>query len=62
MHDLKVMFPWKDIPVLCDVFKKIDRLFKRSEALDRYQDIKVKPYFRSSSWSVTMSQPIFYKH
>ncbi len=35
-YSITFLFRWKDVPALDDIFRKIDQLFKRCEAFDRY--------------------------
>lgn len=66
-YDLKFMFQWKDIPVLEDIFAKIDQMFKWCDALERYNGIKVKLFH--PEWCVptrrgvqSVAPPTFYNH
>ncbi len=54
------------MPVLEDIFGKIDKLFKWCEAFDRYNSIKVKLFH--PEWSVPsrrgvhVAPPTYYSH
>lgn len=46
---------WDDIPVFCNVFKKIDRLFNWCQLLDGYQ----RPTFSDTPHRVSRLRPTF---
>lgn len=67
VQNLKLVYSWGDMPVLEDVFKKIDRLFMWSEHRLSYKTIQQKLF---DSWPSEMEcghepvyhSPIVYKH
>ncbi len=65
-YSIKLLFRWKDVPALEDIFGKIDKLFKWCEAFDRYNSIKVKLFHPEwcvpSRRGVHVAPPTFYNH
>lgn len=67
IQDLKLVYLWGDIPVLTDIFKKIDRLFKWSEHMPSYKCVRERLF---QSWpsdveygsELKFNGPIVYKH
>ncbi len=65
-YSIKLLFRWKDVPALEDIFGKIDKLFKWCEAFDRYNSIKVKLFHPEwcvpSRRGVHVAPPTYYNH